>query len=141
VSIQAEGALLISKNEKRRETSAVLFFDPTSIEGESQANGGGLMVGYTLCLISGIALTLMKSELSQGLSAGILSGLTTARNLLLEGFDATGSKEYRLPSSPFPDKLTFPVQCLSKILSDRHFLISKMTAGQKAIVAIFRAQN
>lgn len=124
VSIQADGALLISNNEDLS-NKAALYYDPRSIEGESQASVDGMMVGYTLCLLSGIALHVISShDPIGGMGAGILCGLAAARNLLTEGFESVGGKKYDEPTSPFPEHLSFPIDRLAKLIAGKHHEIS-----------------
>jgi hypothetical protein len=119
VSIQGDGALLISNHGDRKR--AALFYDPRSIEAESQKSVDGMMVGYTMCLVSGLALHMISSsDPLAGLGPGLLCGLAAARNLLTDGFASLGGKKYDQPTSPFPEKLSFPIGRLSNEIKESY---------------------
>lgn len=111
VSMHTDGALVVSNN--RGNTNASLFFDPKSIEGGRALSYEGTMIGYTQCIVAGIALEMMWSNTHDDIGAGILSGLSAARLLLENGYKQTPA---RRPSSPFPEKLESPNKNLAEEL-------------------------
>ena len=87
-----------------------LFFDPKVIEGMwEQAHPGG-MIGYTTCLIAGIARQVMIQSEQPDMLSGIQAGLKAMRNLHLLGYEDNG--EAGRPN------LVFPTQRLSHYLAE-----------------------
>jgi hypothetical protein len=85
ISFNAAGALLLSKTETGPQCT--LIFDPRVMEGTWEAKHPGSLIGYTICLTAGIARQLMVSSHSPDLTKGIQAGLSSLRNLHLEGYD------------------------------------------------------
>ena len=85
-----------------------LIFDPKVVEGMWQASHPGGMIGYTTCLIAGIARQLMISPEKPNLLAGVQSGLEAQRDLHLFGYENIG-----IEAKP---ELVFPFERIVQIL-------------------------
>jgi hypothetical protein len=127
VSFDAAGAVVLQRNplssDSNIETIARrrhLLFDPKVVEGMWEQSHPGGMIGYTTCLIAGIARQLMIAPVQPDLLVGIQSGLAAMRDLHLSGYENKGSE-----SKP---ELTFPFERLAKALSNE--------AGTFAVVDI-----
>ena len=93
VSFGTSGAILLSQNAKS-EPEATLFFDPVALEGEWGRQYKGFMIGYTSCLIAGIARELIVNTSSPDMARGIQSGINAMRFLHIEGYgQVLGSSE------------------------------------------------
>jgi hypothetical protein len=77
-----------------------LVFAPGLIEGVWEANHLGGMIGYTTCLVGGIARELMRSPDSADLLKGVQTGLEAIRDLHLGGYENIGSADQ--PRVRFP---------------------------------------
>jgi len=117
VSFDAAGAVVLRRNPSSDDSSIEtvswqrnLLFDPKVVEGMwEQAHSGG-MIGYTTCLIAGIAKQLMISPAEPNLLVGIKSGLEALRDLHSSGYENRGSD-----SKP---EIVFPVQRVAQILAE-----------------------
>jgi len=117
VSFDAAGAVVLRRNPISSDSSSEsvswrrhLLFDPKVVEGMwEQAHLGG-MIGYTTCLIAGIARQLMISQNEPNLLIGIQSGLEALRDLHSFGYENQGSD-----SKP---ELVFPVERVAQILAE-----------------------
>jgi hypothetical protein len=86
-----------------------LLFDPRVVEGMWEATHPGGMIGYTTCLIAGIARQLMITDDQPHLLAGIQTGLSAMRDLHLFGYENLGS-----PSKP---ELVFPYSRIANTMT------------------------
>jgi hypothetical protein len=96
VSFNAGGALLLSGREITAENNlpeCVLFFDPENIENMWEQNHPGGMIGYTSCLVAGIARQVMDNFEEPDIAAGIKSGLAAMRRLHLEGYKSIAEND------------------------------------------------
>ncbi|HET6816325.1 MAG TPA: RyR domain-containing protein [Mycobacteriales bacterium] len=98
VSFDSAGALLLSTN--RSGPVATLVFDPVAVEGSRGRESAGGMVGYTSCLVAGLARALLVDPREPDLVSGIRRGLGGMRALQAGGYDATvvrGLRTLRFP--------------------------------------------
>jgi hypothetical protein len=85
-------------------TRANLYFDPSQVEGGFAAQHGGQMQGYTDAFVAALAKTVACScpekpvAAPEAIAAGILAGLTVARQLLRLGFGTVAD----IPAFPTP---------------------------------------
>jgi len=81
-----------------------LYFDPKVIEGMWKTRYPGSLIGYTSCLVAGLATQVMINQKSPDIDAGIHRGLAAMRKLHREGFGRAG--EPSVDSAPaFPLKV------------------------------------
>ncbi|MGB3701961.1 MAG: RyR domain-containing protein [Anaerolineales bacterium] len=99
VSFDAAGAVVLHRNPITNDTpdesiamQRHLLFDPKVVEGMwEQAHPGG-MIGYTTCLIAGIARQFMIASDQPDLLGGIHTGLAALRDLHSFGYENKGSE-------------------------------------------------
>lgn len=115
ISFDTAGAVILHRDptdaDKQSETITLqhhLIFDPKVVEGMWQASHPGGMIGYTTCLIAGIARQLLISPEKPDLLVGIQSGLFAQRDLHLFGYENKGIETK-------PD-LVFPIDRIVQIL-------------------------
>ncbi len=110
VSLHTAGALLLSRRPCGDDEAAPpawdcrLIFDPTIAEGGWRRRYEGGMIGYTTCLVAGIARQLMLPE--PKLEAGVQSGLSAMRVLHRNGYGAQD------PAGPLSEP-AFPVELVA----------------------------
>jgi hypothetical protein len=102
VSFNSAGALLLSKAESG--PAATLVFDPLAVEGSWEQGSAGGMVGYTSCLVAGLARALIVDPDAPDLVSGIRRGLAAMRTLHEGGYDEQVVREIRT--------LRFPVRAV-----------------------------
>lgn len=103
VSFGADAAFLLSGRAGR------LIFDPATAEGEWGVEHPGSMIGYTTCLVGGIARQFMLTPEAPDLGAGVRSGIEAMRVLHREGFGVRGTV-------PGEAALGFPAQRVAEAL-------------------------
>jgi hypothetical protein len=89
ISFNAAGAFLYSRGDG--ETRGRLLFDPEVVEGMWEQGYPGQMVGYTSCLVAGIARQLMLAPEAPDVRQGIRTGLAALRCLHREGYGKRGA--------------------------------------------------
>lgn len=114
VSLYAEGALLYYP---ARSSPHMLFYDPTTIEGEWAKSDQGMMTGHVYCLAAAIALQMLAHEGSVVLSRAILAGLEASRSLHTHGFSHSGRKSGFPGAKVFPNKLFFPKNIVARVIA------------------------
>ena len=72
-----------------------VFFDPESIENSWAEQYPGSMIGYTTCLVAGIARAVVLDPGQPDLGRGIRSGLAAAPALHLQGYGAAAPEPGR----------------------------------------------
>ena len=72
-----------------------VFFDPESIENSWAEQYPGSMIGYTTCLVAGIARAVVLDPGQPDLGRGIRSGLSAAPALHLQGYGAAAPEPGR----------------------------------------------
>lgn len=115
VSFGAAGAVIHTRPHAQQEPEKLpskpgqLVFDPGVIEGVWEMSHAGGMIGYTSCLVGGIARQLMLAPDSPDILPGVQAGLAALRDLHQRGFENQGSSDQ--PRLKFPlDRI---VQCLA----------------------------
>ena len=95
VSLGTGGAVLLSRREtldarldQMNEPDCHVFFDPEAIENSWAEQYPGAMIGYTSCLVGGIARELLLDPAKPNVHRGVTSGLAAARALHLQGYGA-----------------------------------------------------
>jgi hypothetical protein len=95
VSLGTGGAVLLSRRETQDarldqmgEPDCHAFFDPEAIENSWAEQYPGAMIGYTSCLVGGIARELLLDPANPNVHRGVTSGLAAARALHLQGYGA-----------------------------------------------------
>lgn len=110
ISFDTVGAVLVSKAAKASPgagqddpgSSRTLIFDHRTIEGMwVQAYPGGV-IGYTSCLVAGVAREFMRSPGAPDLRAGIKNGLAAMQRLHKEGYGVKEVKDSSPPAVSFP---------------------------------------
>jgi len=100
VSFGAAGAVIHTKSPIEQDATkpaestfgiSQLVFDPGVIEGVWEANHPGGMIGYTTCLVGGIARQIMISPDLADIESGVQTGLEAMRDLHMGGYDNVGS--------------------------------------------------
>ncbi len=109
VSFGPAGAILLSREKET--VRCFLFFDPKVIEGSWEQNYPGGMIGYTTCLMAGLARQLMRSPEKPDIHQGIQSGLSALRTLHIEGY---GEKSAAAEPGT---SVTFPIGLVTKTLA------------------------
>jgi hypothetical protein len=116
VSLGTGGAVLLSRKgqpagapENLDHPDCHVIFDPESIENSWAEQYPGSMIGYTTCLVAGIARELILAPDSPDVQRGIRHGLATGRALHLGGYGDPGGEPGRAG-------LAFPVAALAKEL-------------------------
>jgi len=110
VSFGTAGVILLSRNSKSV-PDAMLFFDPSAMEGEWGCYHKGYMIGYNSCLTAGIARELMLNATQPDMSRGIQSGVRAMRFLHVEGYGHVGSDLGQI-------RLAFPVSKIAEVLAE-----------------------
>ena len=110
ISFDTAGAMLLSRKPDNT-LDAILFFDPKVMEGEWGRHHKGYMIGYTTCLIGGIARELMLNTSGPNISRGIQCGLDAMRFLHIEGYGDAGG-------DPRQCCVSFPVSKIAGRLAD-----------------------
>lgn len=85
VSFDAAGAFLYSHDAETNQNYSLLF-DPEVVEGMWEKTYPGRMIGYSSCLIAGIAREWMFNPTQPNIQQGICAGLWALRNLHCEGY-------------------------------------------------------
>ncbi len=108
VSFGTGGAVLLSRPGAVSDGSARLdqpdchvFFDPESIENSWAEQYPGAMIGYTTCLVAGIARELLLAPDAPDVHRGVTRGLAAERALHLAGYgDPDGEDRPGRPDLP-----------------------------------------
>jgi hypothetical protein len=115
VSFGAAGAVVLSQihpqddlQQKNIKLKGRLLFDPQVIEDMWEADHPGGMIGYTTCLVGGVARQLLQKQ-PPDILPGIHSGLLALRDLHQAGYANIGSDER--------PHLTFPTERIVQALS------------------------
>jgi hypothetical protein len=115
VSFDTAGAVILHRDpvavKNGSESIAVhhhLIFDPKVVEGMWQESHPGGMIGYTTCLIAGIARQIVIAPDQPDLLTGIQSGLEAQRDLHLFGYENLATED--------KPELSFPFERISKVL-------------------------
>ena len=105
ISFGPAGAILLSKTEGKDQSASrcELFFDPKVIERMWEKDIPGGMIGYTTCLVAGLARQWMIKPEQPDFAAGIQSGLSAMRTLHLDGYGEKGTWASDV-------KLLFPIE-------------------------------
>jgi hypothetical protein len=102
VSLQTGGAVLLSRRGdlsgqlgrlERPDCHAI--FDPEAIENSWVEKHPGAMIGYTSCLVAGIAREILLAPDAPDVKSGVGRGLSAARALHLRGYGGEGSENDR----------------------------------------------
>jgi hypothetical protein len=125
VSLYTEGAVIFS-DHGTNDQSIDLYYDPLCMEGNWQTEHPGKMAGYTLCLVAGIALQMIRS--TEDVGPGVAAGLDASRDLHENGFVIAGQQHFP-GESPFPEELRFPFERLAKRLNNGPLKTSENVAG------------
>ena len=95
VSLGTGGAVLLSRRgsldqqlDRLDEPDCHVFFDPEAIENSWAEQYPGAVIGYTTCLVGGIARELLLDPAEPNVHRGIRSGLAASRALHLAGYGA-----------------------------------------------------
>ncbi|HEY1169312.1 MAG TPA: RyR domain-containing protein [Candidatus Limnocylindrales bacterium] len=117
VSMGTGGAVLLSRREtpdghldQLNMPDCHVFFDPEAIENSWAEQYPGAMIGYTSCLVGGIARELLLDPEKPNVHRGVSGGLAAARALHLAGYGA---------AEPEPGRagLAFPAGDIAKELT------------------------
>ncbi len=148
VSFGPAGAIVLTRisatNEEPEKTGEELIdwkrklvFDPKVIEGMWEAEHPGGVIGYTTCIVGGIAQKMLSSLDEADILPGVQTGLETLRFLHKEGYANTGSDGR--PHLVFPLKQvaqqlsTEPINfALVDIQDPVHFLSAKPRGEERA---------
>jgi RyR domain len=128
VSLGTGGAVLLSRREalddrldRLDQPDCHVFFDPEAIEDSWAEQYPGAMVGYTSCLVGGIARELLLDPEKPNVHRGVRSGLAAARALHLQGYGS---------ADPEPGRagLAFPATDVAKELAKepREFAVAEI---------------
>lgn len=116
VSLGTGGAVLLSRQAAASDGPARLdqpdchvFFDPESIEDSWAAQYPGTMIGYTTCLVAGIARELLLAPDAPDVHRGVMRGLAAERALHLAGYGDPGCEPGRAG-------LAFPARAIASEL-------------------------
>ena len=116
VSLGTGGAVLLSRKdalagspEHLDQPDCHVIFDPESIENSWADQYPGSMIGYTTCLVAGIARELILAPDSPDVQRGVRHGLATGRALHLGGYGDPDREPGRAG-------LVFPVAAMAKEL-------------------------
>jgi hypothetical protein len=117
VSLGTGGAVLLSRRgpvnehlDQLAEPDCRVFFDPQAIENSWAEQYPGAMIGYTSCLVGGIARQLLLNPEKPDIGRGVTSGLGAARALHLQGYGAADCGDGRAG-------LAFPACDVAKALA------------------------
>jgi hypothetical protein len=112
ISFGPAGAILLSRQTGQDQPvfQTYLFFDPKVIEKMWEKDYPGGMVGYTTCLVAGLARQLLLSPGQPDIKSGVQSGLSAMRALHLEGYGERGT-----PASQA--RLVFPIARIAASLA------------------------
>ncbi|HEY5486518.1 MAG TPA: RyR domain-containing protein [Candidatus Limnocylindrales bacterium] len=128
VSLGTGGAVLLSRLaqldgrlDRLDEPDCHVFFDPESIENSWAEQYPGSMIGYTSCLVGGIAREVLLNPDEPNVHRGIRSGLAAARALHLQGYGAADCEPGRAG-------LAFPACDIAKELAKepRDFAVARI---------------
>ena len=102
VSLGTGGAVLLSRRgplnkqlDRLDEPDCHVFFDPEAIENSWAEQYPGAVIGYTTCLVGGIARELLLDPAAPNVHRGIRSGLAASRALHLAGYGAADCESGR----------------------------------------------
>jgi hypothetical protein len=102
VSLGTGGAVLLSRRgsldiqlDRLNEPDCHVFFDPEAIENSWAEQYPGAVIGYTTCLMGGIARELLLNPVEPNVHRGIRSGLAASRALHLAGYGAADCESGR----------------------------------------------
>lgn len=120
VSFETAGAVVLHRSLVGEESFTTpisrqrhLIFDPQVVEGMWQNAHPGGMIGYTTCLVAGIARQLILSSSTPNLLLGIQSGMEAQRNLHLLGYENKGKEN--------KPELVFPYDRITSILTGNNY--------------------
>ncbi len=128
VSLGTGGAVLLSRREplegrldRMGQPDCHVFFDPESIENSWAEQYPGSMIGYTSCLVGGIARELLLNPDEPNVHRGVRSGLAASRALHLQGYGAADCEPGRAG-------LAFPACDIAKELAKepRDFAVARI---------------
>jgi hypothetical protein len=120
VSFDTAGAFLLSRSKNNNSFDATLFYDNGIIEGMwNQALPGG-MIGYTSCLVAGIAKQLILNSSNPNLTTGVQTGLAAMRLLHQKGYTSPDEENTQ-------KKLSFPVNLIAAKLDDDNEIFKTAT--------------
>jgi hypothetical protein len=118
VSLGTGGAVLLSRPnaptdgpDSLEQPDCHVFFDPEAIENSWAEQYPGSMIGYTTCLVAGIARELILAPDAPDVHRGIRRGLAAERALHLGGYGDPDGKSGRAG-------LTFPASAMAKELQN-----------------------
>lgn len=108
VSFYTSGAVVFWNHPSQ--PGCKFYYDPSGIEGEWFIEHPGRMVGYTQCLVAGIAHCLIRDGVtSKSLGYGTCAGLAASRELHTKGFSTDDG-------APFPGELRFPIAHIAETI-------------------------
>lgn len=107
VSFDTVGAVLVSRvpgepGGARADSKRTLIFDHRTIEGMWVQDYPGSVIGYTSCLVAGVARELMLAPGERDIKAGIKNGLAAMQRLHREGYGVKEMKDAVPPKFAFP---------------------------------------
>jgi hypothetical protein len=109
ISFDTVGAVVVSRVSGARDGGAgvdpferTLIFDPRSIEGMWVQDYPGGVIGYTICLVAGVARRCMLSSESPSIRDGVKDGLAAMQRLHRDGYGVKGVKDDEQPPLAFP---------------------------------------
>jgi hypothetical protein len=124
VSFGTAGALLYSRDNSTG-PGAMLFFDPSALEGEWERQYGGWVIGYKSCLIASIARELILDNLKPNISRGIQAGIRAMRLLHIEGYGMANSDSKEI-------RLSFPSEKIVASLAEEGNVVSTAIVANPA---------
>jgi hypothetical protein len=110
VSFGTTGVLLFSQSLSRT-PNAILFFEPTALEGEWGRQYKGSAIGYNSCLIGGIARELILNASQPDIPHGIQSGIRAMRFLHIQGYGQVSNNLKEI-------ELAFPTEAIALVLAE-----------------------
>ncbi len=109
VSFGTTGVMLCRKNAGGA-PAATLFFDPNALEDEWGRQYKGAIIGYTSCLVAGIARQILLNLEQPDIARGIQKGIQAMRWLQIEGYgpvdNASKSIQLTFPAADIAGELT-----------------------------------
>lgn len=104
ISFDSAGAFLYSRHSAKdpKKPRKTLFFQPQQMEGLWGRDHKGGLIGYTSCLVAGIALRVVQNDQNPDIPKGIAAGLAAMRALYKSGYK--GEKPRKLKALKFPFK-------------------------------------
>jgi hypothetical protein len=124
VSFNAAGGFLYSR-DTGNDLPCRLIFDPQVVEGVWEQSYPGRMVGYSSCLVAGIAKELLVTPVKPDISKGIREGLAALRCLHREGYGQRGA-------SAADVKLDFPVGTVVAALEEEKTPFEEVAVPMRA---------